>query len=285
MSDEVSPVSISAIVLSFNSNQYITTCVEKTLAAYKEADLEGEIIVFENGSKDGSVETLEALQAKHGDKLNVIYAAQNRGTTVSRNAAIAASRGEYLLVLDSDAYIDGSSLQALRQVLVEQPECGIVVPKIFYPSGRVQLSIDRFPTLGRKIQRFFGLKQIESQAEAVLPSELQAVDYAISALWLVPRKIVAELGAFDERIFYSPEDVDFCLRVWLGGYSILYEPRAEAIHDAQEISRRGLFNVFTLRHAMGLMYYFAKHNYIFGTARLRKRIRLASDARLRNSRQ
>jgi GT2 family glycosyltransferase len=98
------------------------------------------------------------------------------------------------------------------------------------------------------------------------------VDYAISAFWLMRRDLIELTGPLDERIFYAPEDVDFCLRVWLKGRRVVYRPDLEVVHDAKEQSRslRGL--LFTWRDLQGLLYYFRKHGYAFSTDRLYRRI-------------
>ena len=78
------------------------------------------------------------------------------------------------------------------------------------------------------------------------------------------------VGNVDEKIFYSPEDVDYCMRVWKAGYQIVYAPSAVVVHDAQELSRSRIPNKFTFSHGLGLLYYFKKHQYWFSSARLRK---------------
>src|SRR5690606_21095374 len=97
-------------------------------------------------------------------------------------------------------------------------------------------------------------------------------DYAISAFWLFRRRLLDEVGYLDERIFYSPEDVDYCLRVWEAGYKVVYDPRVHAIHDAQEISRGFRMARFTWSHIGGLLYLFRKHRYMLGHRRLYRRI-------------
>ena len=78
------------------------------------------------------------------------------------------------------------------------------------------------------------------------------------------------VGKFDEKIFYSPADVDYCMRVWKAGYQILYTPSAVVVHDAQELSRSRIPNKFTFSHDLGLLHYFKKHRYWFSSARVRK---------------
>jgi len=155
-----------------------------------------------------------------------------------------------------------------------------VVPGLTYPDGRFQLSTDTFPTVTRKLQRLFALRSLE-RGTSLGDARRGEVDYAISAFWLFRRTLLDEVGLLDEKIFYSPEDVDFCLRIWLAGYRIVYVPRVAAVHDAQEVSRSLKRWRFMLRHAGGLAYYFAKHRHAFGLGRLRRRIAEARRSRTR----
>lgn len=263
---------LSAIVLSFNSVRYIETCVRSLVQSFSACALRGEIFVIENGSIDGSVECLRRLEAEFAGQLKVFYLPQNTGTTRSRNLGLREARGAHVLILDSDAYMNPEALQALVNYQRHQPRAGMVAPRLIYPDGRFQLSVDVFPTVGRKFERFFSLKALERQAP---PAEAGAVDYAISACWLLSREAVQATGVLDERIFYSPEDVDYCIRVWRAGFQVHYVPQVSVVHDAQEISRpKGLagINKFTIRHAKGLLYLFLKHRYGLSLRGLYRRI-------------
>lgn len=251
---------VSAVVLSFNSKRYIETCVRSLVQSYAECGLAGEIYVIENGSEDGSVEILKSLQAELGTMLQVIYLSGNTGTTRSRNMAMRQAAGRAIIVLDSDAYMNAHALGAMLAYQQLNPGAGLIAPKLIYPDGRFQLSVDVFPTVVRKLQRYFALRQLEKREP---PAASGPVDYAISACWLLSRKAVEATGLLDERIFYSPEDVDYCIRLWKAGYQVHYFPEVSVVHDAQEISRpKGIgINKFTIRHAKGLLYLFVKHRY------------------------
>jgi GT2 family glycosyltransferase len=140
------------------------------------------------------------------------------------------------------------------------------------------MSTDAFPTVGRKLVRFLFLNKLEKQ-EDWRNREPVSVDYAISAFWLFRRDLLSEVGFLDERYFYAPEDVDYCASIWLAGYRILYVPKIQAIHDAQETSRKRRLNRFTFYHVCGLLLFFAKHIYFFSAARLYRRIGRAREAR------
>lgn len=251
---------VSAVVLSFNSKRYIETCVRSLTKSYAECGLNGEIFVVDNGSVDGSVDILKRLQAEIGPRLNVIYLSENTGTTRSRNMALRLAQGSSVLILDSDAYMNADALKAMLDYQKAHPQAGLIVPKLIYPDGRFQLSVDVFPTIARKLQRYFSLKTLEKREPSAAAG---SVDYAISACWLLSKQAISATGLLDERIFYSPEDVDYCIRLWKAGYQVHYFPDHSIVHDAQEISRpKGIgINKFTIRHAKGLLYLFLKHRY------------------------
>lgn len=263
---------VSAVVLSFNSRRYIEKCVRSLQQCSEATGLSIEILVIENGSVDGSVEILKSLEQEIGAALQVTYLPENTGTTRSRNLALRKARGQAILVLDSDAYMNPEALQALLAYQQAHPQAGLVAPRLIYPSGKFQLSVDVFPTVGRKFERLVALRKLEAREP---PAHAGAVDYAISACWLLSREAVERTGLLDERIFYSPEDVDYCIRIWLAGFEVHYLPEVSVVHDAQEISRpKGLgFNSFTLRHAKGLAYLFFKHRYGLSLRGLHRRIR------------
>jgi len=269
---------VTAVILSFNSEVHIRACLESVAAAFQSLEDECEIYVIDNGSTDSSRAIIEDLRRIHPNLIRPIFNARNLGTTVSRNLALRKARGRYVLVVDSDVVIPENTLPVLISALEADPGCGLVAPRLVYPDGRPQLSVDRFPSIGRKIARFFFLRRME-QAGTTQPDAPMPVDYAISAFWLFRRVILSRLGGLDERFFYAPEDVDFCASIWLCGWRVVYVPRAQAIHDARELSRRGIFNRFTLYHLVGLGRYFLKYRYFFSTKGLTRRIAKAQRAR------
>jgi GT2 family glycosyltransferase len=266
------PVRLSSVVLSWNSARHIEACVRSLLSA---ADGHNdEVWVVDNGSTDGTVGILQRLEREHSQTVTVIYLGSNLGTTVSRNFALRQVRGEYVAIIDSDVIVPEGTLTPLLARLAADRECGLLAPRLIYPDGRLQMSTDVFPTIFRKLSRLFMLRTMERRLatdRAVQPA--RNVDYAISAFWTLRRDALAAVGFLDERIFYSPEDVDYCLRVWKAGYKVMYDPAVHAVHCAQEISRRSLLSSAAMSHAAGLVYYFWKHGYAFSTRRLHRRFK------------
>ena len=88
---------------------------------------------------------------------------------------------------------------------------------------------------------------------------------------MVDRKAIRKVGLLDEHIFYAPEDVDYCLRMWLNGYKVVYNPTAEVIHYTQRVSHKS--KKLAILHAEGLLYYFWKYKYLFSKRRIYNKIR------------
>jgi GT2 family glycosyltransferase len=264
---------LSIVILSFNSSRHIEKCLSHVFDSLKCVDKKAEVFVVDNGSSDGSLDIIDGFQKQFSEVLNVIKFESNTGTTYSRNAALKQAKGDFILVLDSDAYITADAISRLTLYLAQAPDVGMAVPRLFYGSGNYQISCDVFPTLWLKAKRFLFLKKMEEKGDALsLVDKPTEVDYAISACWMLTRRCFKSVGLLDEKIFYSPEDVDYCLRVWQAGLAINYLPSVSVVHDAQELSRGFKLSRFHFSHLKGLLYLMFKHKYFWGLSSLYKRL-------------
>lgn len=256
------PLHLSFIILTWNSKEYIKQCLNSIFAALRSSSIAYEILIVDNGSKDGTPLILKEFKTQFPDIVSVSFLSKNLGTTVSRNIAIKRAKGDFICIMDSDVEVRKGTIEHLITVLKDNPLIALSTPQLIYGNGRHQKTTDAFPTIFRKIIRYFFLRNIEAKEEksGVLDASFE-VEYAISAFWVLKREIFTKIGLFDENIFYSPEDVDFCLRIWQAGYSIFYIPSVISIHHTQEISRGFRLNRAFFHHLMGLAYYFKKHKY------------------------
>ncbi len=256
---------ISFVILTWNSADHLSECLRSLFENVDESRFSYEVRIVDNGSVDNTQRIICEYEEKHPGRIVTVWLKRNIGTTRSRNMALKEVPGDFIIVLDSDVEVRQGTVETLIRVWDEFPSCGIAVPRLEYSDGSLQKSTDAFPTLLTKIFRFLFLKYREHRESLMkhdfLSAEIQKVDYAISAFWVFKRESLSEVGLLDENIFYAPEDVDFCLRMWESGRQILYVPQASATHHAREISRH--INLSTLHHILGLMYFFVKHRYLF----------------------
>ena len=258
---------VSVIILTWNSQRYIKNCLESVIKDCKKSNIDFEIFVVDNGSTDNTIKIVRSFQEQN-PKINLISYSQNLGTTETRNVAIKKSKGNYILILDSDTEVKKGSISKLLKTLKGGPKIGIACPQLLYNDGTPQKSFKKFPTLWIKILKFlpFGFsknegEELESYNFEIDENKIYPVDYCISACWLFRKELVDKIGYLDENIFYSPEDVDYCLRCWLDGYKVVYAPKAKVIHYTQRISYKS--KKITLSHIRGLFYYFRKYGYLF----------------------
>ena len=67
----------------------------------------------------------------------------------------------------------------------------------------------------------------------------------------------------DERIFYAPEDVDYCLRTWKSGLAVVYYPGYRVLHHTKQVTHKRPLSATAVSHLKGLFYYWCKHRYWF----------------------
>lgn len=104
---------ISMIVPVFNVEQYLPRCVEAIL---KNDTTDCELILVDDGSKDGSGPLCDRYAAAHPGLIRVIHQ-KNAGPGAARNAGMAAAKGEWFLFVDSDDRLAPNALSRLREVI------------------------------------------------------------------------------------------------------------------------------------------------------------------------
>jgi len=250
---------LSIVILTWNSRQLLADCLAALPAAT--TGLETEVIIVDNGSRDGTA----AFLAQHPACV-VIRNRRNRGVAAGRNQGLRAARGEFVALLDVDTVPRPGAFPTLVARLGDADDVGIVGPKLVGADGGLQYSCRRFPTAVDKVFRRLPEQWGRTIARDV---ELQwwdhaavrRVDYVIGACQVIRMSALQQVGLLDERIFYGPEDVDLCLRMYRAGWAVEYVPDATIAHLERRVTRR-LFSALTVRHVQGLGYYFWKHRYL-----------------------
>ncbi len=194
-----------------------------------------EIFVVDNDSRDGIGKAL----AREVPQARLLIEPQNRGYGAACNRSARQSERPYLLFLNSDAYPRPAALSALTAVLEANPEAAAVGPRLVNPDGTLQSSIRRLPTPWRIFCESFGLASFSGgrgmfrghTATREDHSRPRAVEALMGAALLVRRAAFEEAGEFDESFFLYAEETDLMARWKDRGYRLLYEPRAEVVHE------------------------------------------------------
>ena len=109
MSHQKAPVKVSVILPVYNSGKSLNTAIDSVL---NQTLREIELIAVDDGSSDDSEKILSG-RAASDDRLRIFSHTENRGTLSARRRGIMESRGEYLLFLDPDDYLDLTAAEEL----------------------------------------------------------------------------------------------------------------------------------------------------------------------------
>ena len=113
---------ISVIVPVYNTEKYLARCLDSLLnQTYRDL----EIIVIDDGSKDGSPAICDAYAQKDG-RIRVIHKT-NAGVSAARNDGLAVVSGEYVTFMDSDDYIDKTMYETLHRLITQTADVDIAV--------------------------------------------------------------------------------------------------------------------------------------------------------------
>ena len=260
---------ISFVILTWNSEKVIAYCLE-SLSGLHEQDIE--IILVDNGSTDRTLAIIDSFIGSHPEMIiKKILLEKNYGTTISRNLGIReiSNDSNYVCILDSDTIINQDAMTELIEVLCSDPRNAIAGPHMVNLEGIEQVTAKCIPTVMLKFCKAFPLRAVQKIGETQERYDFSdgkrsyPVGYLISACWMIKRDALEELGPLDERIFYSPEDVEYCVRAWKYGKRVVFCPNAHIIHATQRISKKKLISKHNWEHLKGLLYFFRKYGLFF----------------------
>lgn len=261
---------ISFVILTWNSRCYIENCLNSIVNINS---IEKEIIIIDNGSTDGTVELIK----NNYPQVYTIELDKNYGTTYTRNLGLKKRNpdNKYICILDSDTEISEGALLNMIKCLEYDSKYMLAVPQMYDLDKQYQASYKKFPTATIKFLKGLPINKLNRVGEKLerynfrFDEEVYEVDYGISACWVMKRDVLDKIGLLDEKMFYAPEDVDYCARIWKCGGKVILATGSIIVHATQRLSKRKFFSKLNLISLLDLVYYFWKHGYIFSAAKIR----------------
>lgn len=268
------------IIVSYNTQSLLFACLDSMLRPESSGDLAMEVVVVDNASTDGS----PAMVRSRFPSVLLVETGYNAGYAKAANAGIAASRGRYVLLLNSDVEVLGGALEEMHRTLERAPEAAVIGPQLLNPDGTKQESCFRFPTLAMSFLDFFPINHrlARSRLNGRYPlaehREPFAIDHPLGACMMVKRQAVHEVGAMDEDFFMYCEEVDWCYRFKKSGWAVLCEPRAKVIHHGGQSTRQQRGAMLAELHRSRYMLFRKHYSHAFCLmAALITRVGVASD--------
>lgn len=114
----------SIIIPAYNAEEYIERCLDSVVNQLYD---NYEIIVINDGSTDNTAEVIERKYLKSGSERNIkLFTIKNAGVSNARNVGLREAKGEYVIFLDSDDWIQPESLITLYQNIISS-NCDILI--------------------------------------------------------------------------------------------------------------------------------------------------------------
>ncbi len=249
-------MTISVIIVNWNTRDLTCAAVRSVLE--QEVDAALDVIVVDNGSSDGSVAGLRA----EFPALRVIETGRNLGFARGNNVGLARARGDYTLLLNSDAKLRPGALAALWQAQREHPDAVALQPKLILPDGTVQYTWDYQPTILQEL--WLVLYQSRRVRGAAWQADVQAwreprriTAIGLPALW-VPMRVWSRIGGLATEPFLFFEEADLSLRLKAIGGPMFFVPTAEIEHHVGQSMARAPY-LKRLAHYRSRLWYYAVH--------------------------
>jgi GT2 family glycosyltransferase len=245
---EITEPKVVIVVLNWNGKRMTVECIE---SVKKIGYGNYEILLVDNGSKDGSQECfrsrypeIELLE----NKANLGFA---EGTNIGIQRAIG-ERADYILLLNNDTTVDENFLSELVNVAEHDSRIGFVGPKVYYYNCRGRRDVIAFA--GGRINMWIGKARNlgEREEDRGQYDDTKQMSYVEGSCLLVKTEVVQRIGLLDSTLFAYWEEVDWCMRGNRAGYTSVFVPSAKIWHKVAASSGR-----------VGNTYYFTRNLFWF----------------------
>ena len=224
---------LSVVIVSYNSIGLLENCLFSVQKAMQAID--GEVIIVDNNSNDGSKEYLPSKfpEAKF------IFNNENLGFAKACNQGFKISSGNYILFLNPDTVLPGTCLADCISFLKIHEDTGAVGLRMLDDKGKFLRESKRgLPSPSASFYKLFGLtaifpgsKTIAKYYQGHLPeNENNPVDVLSGAFMMIKKAVFEKVNGFDETFFMYGEDIDLSLRIIQMGFKNYYLGKVSITH-------------------------------------------------------
>jgi N-acetylglucosaminyl-diphospho-decaprenol L-rhamnosyltransferase len=257
----VSEVELTYCVVNTSQRELLLRGLDALARERAELPFATEVLVLDNGSRDGSAEAARAhpalretrgklaadgaptvrppdgrrLPGGHRDGWQaageVIALKQRRGKSLNDSELLRRARGRYALLLNEDSELRAGATLALHGALEANPRAACAGAKLLRPDGAAHACAWRFPTPLTALAGVLGLHRLYTVQST--GNRTREVDWCQSSVLLVRRDAAAQVGYLDPDFFVYSDEVDFARRLRDAGWRSIYVPSAVAVHHEQ----------------------------------------------------
>lgn len=243
---------LSIILVNYNVKYFLEQCLCSVQAALQ--GIEGEIIVVDNASQDGSRSYLEPAFPD----VTFIWNDENRGFAKANNQALQRAKGAFILFLNPDTVVPEDCFTRCLQFMELNPDAGALGIRMLDGKGQFLPESKRsFPSPLTSFYKLSGLAALFPRSRTFARYHLghldehrdHEVDVLAGAFMLVRKEVLEKAGGFDESFFMYGEDIDLSFRIQQtqnpatgNKYRNYYFSQSSILHFKGESTRKGTLN-------------------------------------------
>lgn len=253
---------LSIIIVNYNVRYFLQQCLESISSS--QDSLKKSVFVVDNHSVDDSC----AMIREHFPEVSLIKNKTNVGFGKANNQAAQISASKYILFLNPDTILSEDTLQNCFDYLEANPEVGVVGVPMFDGHGNFLPESKRgLPTTWSSFCKFSGLWRLFPKSKVFnryylghLDKESNhEVEVLSGAFMFCRKKVLDEVGLFDEQFFMYGEDIDLSYRINEKGHKVVYLAESSIIHFKGESTKKASLD-FTRYFYNSMLLFNKKHN-------------------------
>ncbi|MDI9576170.1 MAG: glycosyltransferase [Bacteroidota bacterium] len=259
-------MTLSIIIVNYNVKHFLEQCLLSVFDALESID--GEVIVVDNSSVDGSV----AMIKQKFPQVTLIANNENLGFSKANNQALNIAKGKYVLLLNPDTIVERDTFTKTIAFMEQHPDAGALGVKLVNGKGQYLPESKRgIPTPWVSFCKMSGLIKLFPHSKTFAkyymghldPDEINEIEILSGAFMLIRKEVLDEIGYLDETFFMYGEDIDLSYRILQAGYKNYYYPHTRIIHYKGESTKKGSINyIYNFYNAM--LIFTQKHLYTKG---------------------
>lgn len=225
---------VSIVIVEYNSLNELQRCAESLQKVFS---CEVELIASSNSCYP-IAKQVEAQSLFPQFKWS--FNEKNGGFAYAMNQGLKLATGDYLIIANPDCvFID--KLDEMVFFLQQHPEVGAIAPQIVEECGQVQdscrhyISVQSF--IWRQLRRKFTRKEVLLNSRMDY-SKVQTVDWVIGAFIMVSRVVYEKTGGLSDEYFMYAEDMDWCTRIRLAEWEVVYYPKVKIQYKGTRSARK-----------------------------------------------
>ena len=260
---------INVSIVLFKNDQDL---VKKAIYSCVNSVLINRIYLIDNSPTD----ILRCL-ASLDSRIEYIFNNANLGFGKAHNIALKRSIEEnipYHLILNPDVYFNKGVLEEIYNFMENNPDVGLVMPKVLYPDGTLQYLCKLLPTpldlFGRRFLNFGPFKKIVEKRNEIYElrftgyDKIMEVPYLSGCFMFIRTEVLKKVGLFDERFFMYLEDTDLSRRIHRVSKTVYY-PDVFIYHEYGKGSYKN--SKLLKYHLDSAIKYFNKYGWFFDKER------------------